>query len=127
MERSHGRFSYIHQEASNKTRGMTDLQNSLIFYEKTWNHWPSDTKNLYNLILQQQTRIKDSLIVSLSEFQTLGLQSDQDSVTVQYDFKDNTLGTGQFSMTKLSDSTYMVHDKLIRRLIVVRKRHYRQQ
>ncbi len=118
-------FYFENSLVSEKTEGMLDLENSLIFYRKTWNKWPDHILNLYNLINQQVIWTKDSLTNSLSEFETLGLSLESDSLDVYYDYKDPNLDDGKFRIWEVNDSTFTVVSGSIVKQIKVRKRKNR--
>lgn len=125
MEHLYGRYEFHHLGTITTTRGTRDLQNSLIYYHTLWNKWPDNQYGLYNMINQQQTKTMDSLIVSLSEFQSLGLRGLRDTVTVNYNFKGDDPKMKKFMMTKTNDSTYQVIDDKNIGLIHLQEKHYR--
>jgi hypothetical protein len=127
MEHLYGRYEFNHQNSIPKTRGIRDLQNSLIYYYTLWNEWPNHPNQLYNLINQQQTKTMDSLIVSLSEFQSLGIQNLDDTVFIEYTFKISENEIEKFEMTRHNDSAYQVIYNRNTELIYLRKKEYHKQ
>lgn len=68
----------------------------------------------------------DSLIVSFSEFQWVGINSSSDTVTVDYGFKGQEDEKRTFKMTKSNDSTFNVTNGQNLGLIYLRKKYYRK-
>jgi hypothetical protein len=125
MEHMYGRYEYRHEGELVDTRGTRDIKNSLVYYYTLWNQWPTHPTQLYNMINQQQTKTMDSLIVSLSEFKTVDINSTSDTVSVDYNFKSLPDEIKTFRITKSNDSIYNVIDGNNAGLIYLRKKHYR--